>query len=182
MGVGLLEGQGQTGGGVAIGVLGDEDGIIAKAVAPFFLEGDVAGPHAGEQVGLAVGVQIADAADEAGGAIRLVPQAVQYGHAPVVLGGQALISGGIDAGFAVQGRYFQAAVVRQHGAMGDIIDGPGFEQGVFLEGLSGLLHLQVDALFALRKHLIAQGLQDFFIFAHLAGVVGGDDQFHILPP
>ncbi len=70
----------------------------------------------------------------------------QQQHFPVVIthSGVAAVTGGVDAGRAVQCVHSNTAVVSQGGQSAGLHDGLGLDQGILLKGGSVLLHIDVQ--------------------------------------
>ena len=123
---------------------------------------------------LPLGVNVADDTDELGGAVfHPVHRFEELFVILLIVAGLPRVPGGVDPGRAGERVDAEAGIVRQRGAPGQVVDGFGLQEGVFLEGGAVFLHFNRNALFLLGIEGVAQRLQHPAEFLHLMGVVGG---------
>ena len=131
--------------------------VIAKAVISLGGVGNRAGALAPSGEHISVGKGTADGADKFSPAVQLAPQTREHQLIAVhIVQPLPAVAGGEHPRRAAQGVHAKAGVVGNGGQTGGLHHGDRLQRRVFLKGLSGLLHLQIDAHVAFQDHLYAQ--------------------------
>lgn len=163
--------------------VGDEEGVVSEAAFAFGFVGDDALDGAiGGGEGFAIAGEDHDAAEATGAFFAAGAGSGEFGEeflAVVFVGGIfACVSGGVDAGGAVEGIDFDTGVIGEDEGIGgeDGGCGEGFDGGVGFEGVAvfdGGGDLGVGGEVGDRVHEVMEDRGDFFGFM---GVLGGDDE------